>query len=111
MTIDEQIEILRAQKDGYTIEARRRDDQEHGWHKWTSRCDFNHFEYRIVPKPRRFVIFKWKTAVYAVPYGSHIPDDAKIICTATEDENLKMVDVAKWAADEAKKLVERKHEQ
>lgn len=106
MTIDEQIEILKAVKEWKKIEVSV-DDGQTWYPKDGHEFNFGLCLYRIVREPRRFTIFKWKTAVYAIPYGEHVPGDAKIICTAVEEENLKTVDVAKWAEKEAEKIEAR----
>ena len=105
MTIDEQIAVLQAMKEGKKIEAKpHRYDEP--WHEWTGDVNFTRYDYRIVREPRRFIIFKWGgDTLYAVPYGSYVPENGKIICTATEDEQVKMADLSRWCEDEAAKLV------
>lgn len=104
MTIDEQIEILKAVKAGKKVEVSSDDGQT--WHpKDGNAFNFGVCLYRIVREPRRFIIYKWGTSVYAVPYGNHVPDDAKIICTAVEEENINTADLDRWCEEEAAKLV------
>jgi Leu/Phe-tRNA-protein transferase len=92
MTLDEQIAILQALKEGKKIEAyERKSYGAHGWMPWDkdSPCNFYVFDYRIVPEPRRFVIYKSKAhGLRAMPYEHLVPHDETIICTATEDTNL-----------------------
>ena len=105
MTIDEQIEILKAVKEGKKVEARLIEGESE-WFSWHLRvCNFERYLYRIVPEPRRFIIYTWLSRLHVVPYGNHVPDDAKIICTAVEEENIKTADLARWCVDEAAKLV------
>lgn len=109
MTIDEQIEILKAVKEGKKIEVSADDGQT--WHpKDGHEFNFGVCLYRIVREPRRFIVYEWRGKTYAVPYDNNVPDDAKIICTATEDAQVEiadLADLAEWAEDEAKKLVAR----
>lgn len=91
MTIDEQIAILNAVKEGKKIEAIRRAAESgivRNWREWKGSPNFFEFDYRIVPEPRRFIVYMWGAAMYAKPYGEDIPSTAQIICTATEDANL-----------------------
>ena len=89
MTLDEQIAVLKALKEGKKIEARlNTGDPSEQWKSWVSSPNFVRFDYRIVPEPRRFIVFMWEGQMYARPYGSYIPDAATILCTATEDLNL-----------------------
>lgn len=98
MTIDEQIEILRAVKELKKIEVSVDDGQT--WHpKDGDAFNFGLCLYRIVREPRRFIIFKLNTRVYAVPYGEYVPDDAKIICTAVEEENIGAAALAKLGTE------------
>ena len=94
MTIDEQIEILRAVKEGKKIEASSDDGQT--WRpKDGDEFNFGLCLYRIIREPRRFIIFKRGTSVYAVPYDHAVPDGCKIICTAVEEENIGAEALAK----------------
>lgn len=95
MTLDEQIEILVALKEGKKIEARPLVNElgnTRAWIKWTgSSPNFACYEYRIVPEPRRWIIFmdtRVSARRFVQPYGEAIPQGATIICTATEDANL-----------------------
>ena len=94
MTIDAQIEILRAVKEGKKIEVSSDDGQT--WHpKDGNAFNFGVCRYRIVREPRRFIIFKWKLSAYAIPYGRAIPEGAEIICTAVEEENVATEQLSK----------------
>lgn len=98
MTIDEQIEILRAVKEGKNIEAKlHRYDEP--WQKWDGDVDFTRYDYRIVREPRRFIIFKLNRIAYAVPYGEYVPEDGKIICTAVEEENVATEQLSKLGTE------------
>jgi len=89
MTIDEQIAILNAIKQGKKIEARKKTLEYECWFEITTdSLNFADFDYRIVPEPRRFTVFLWEGGMYARPYNAHIPNNATLICTATEDTNL-----------------------
>lgn len=91
MTIDEQIAILQALKEGRKIEASvvaYEPSCGPMWFKWEGSPNFVAYNYRIVPEPRRFVIYRYGASIYAQPYSEHIPQGAKIICTAVEEPNL-----------------------
>jgi hypothetical protein len=88
MNIDQQIEILTALKDGKAIEAKLREDNPRfQWEPWKAghKLNFAAYDYRIVPEPRRFILFRLNRNVYAVPYGYEVPHDATIVCTAVEE--------------------------
>ncbi len=91
MTIDEQIAVLQALKEGRKIEARSvayDPDSGHVWFKWEGSPNFVAYDYRIVPEPRRFIIYRYGASTYAQTYSEHIPATAEIICTAVEEPNL-----------------------
>lgn len=99
MTIDEQIAVLQAMKEGKKVEARLIEGESE-WFSWHLRvCNFERYLYRIVREPRRFIVYKLGTHVYVVPYGDYVPEDGKIICTAMEEENVKMSDLAKLGTE------------
>lgn len=84
MTLDEQIAILQALKEGKKIEVSS--DKGETWHPQThGGCNFVCRIYRIVHEPRRFTLFKYGPNTYAQPCEQHIPDGATIICTAVEE--------------------------
>jgi hypothetical protein len=88
MTIDEQVEVLLAIKKGQKIEAQPK-NREGGWTPCDNKdLNFIAFDYRIVPEPRRWVIYEWGNELGVVPYSEYLPTSATIICTATEDTNL-----------------------
>ncbi len=88
MTIDEQVEVLLAIKKGHKIEAQLK-NREGDWTPCDNKdLNFIAFDYRIVPEPRRFTVFMCEGQMYARPYNAYIPDNATLICTATEDTNL-----------------------
>lgn len=107
MTLDEQIAILQALKEGKKIEARLLSGHPYvipNWIEWLDSPNFACYEYRIVPEPRRFIIFKWNNYQYASLYKEHVPFDATIICTAIEEltPSPKLVD--KFIEDVNKEL-------
>lgn len=86
MTIDQQIEILKAIKEGKKIRAKSKHVLDNpGWDLWAGAPNFVDYDYEIVREPRRWIVFRWKGQQYAEPYNAHIPDDARIICTAVEE--------------------------
>lgn len=105
MTIDEQIEILKAVKEGKKIEARWTGSAE--WTLHQGPCNFVACDYRIVREPRRFIIARepGMKQLVALPYSDFVPEIYPIVCIAVEEENLKTADVAKWAEKEAARLV------
>ena len=110
MTIDEQIAILQAIKEGKKVEAIRRATEpgiQRDWAEWQGSPNFFAFNYRIVRKPRRWIIFRWKGQQYAEPYNEHIPDDARIICTAVEELPPSPEVVDKFIEDTNNELAKR----
>lgn len=99
MTIDEQIAVLQAVKEGRKIEAQLLSRTNSGWDEWHGMLDFINYRYRIVREPRRFIIFKLGTFVYAQPYGEQVPLNGKIICTAVEEENIGAAALAKLGTE------------
>ncbi len=88
MTLDEQIQILQALKEGLKIEAKL-NEEPCEWFHWTSGdVSFARYDYRIVPEPRRFIIFKYGPNTSAIPYAQSLPDGATIVCIAVEEPNL-----------------------
>lgn len=86
MSIDEQIAILRAVKDGHKIEAKHKDG-ESGWHEWSDDCDFNMYNYRIVPEPREWYIVDRHDGhvPVAIKTSLHFPRDWTVLALARED--------------------------
>lgn len=85
MTLDDQIAILQAIKEGKKIEARARNMTGNWCLDDRFELNFRAFDYRIVPEPRCFTVFKYGLNTYAQPCEQHIPDGATIICTAVEE--------------------------
>lgn len=86
MTLDEQIAILQALKEGEKIEAQRKGVYPLTWSQYAGhQLNFCEHDYRIVPEPRRFVIYSLHGCWYVKPYTNNIPADATIICTALEE--------------------------
>lgn len=98
MTIDEQIAVLQAVKEGRKIEVSADDGQT--WHpKDGHKFNFGVCLYRIVREPRRFIIYTRLNGLHVVPYGKHVPDGCKIICTAVEEENIGAAALAKLGTE------------
>lgn len=80
-----------AVKEGKKVEARMA--KAAPWQPWKNSepCNFHSFEYRIVPEPRRWCIYKWGNGYAAVPYSERVPSTTTIICTALEELPLESV--------------------
>jgi hypothetical protein len=85
MTIDEQVEVLQAIKKGQKIEAQLK-NKEGGWIPCDNKdLNFIAFDYRIVPVPRRWLIYTYQGKTFAAPYDNCLVSGATLICSAVEE--------------------------
>lgn len=87
MTIDEQIQILQAIKEGKKIEARSvaYESNDVVWFKWEGAPNFVAFDYRIAAEPRRWLIYNYNGKTLAAPYDNCLVSGATLICSAVEE--------------------------
>jgi hypothetical protein len=86
MTIEEQIAVLQALKEGKKIEAKRINGLSgEDWHGWEGDADFVHYNYRIAAEPRRWLIYNYNGKTLAAPYDNCLVSGATLICSAVEE--------------------------